>query len=146
MTHKEILEKFRYPELTIKEYKNWVILCRYNHVTLGSLVLFCKDEVEAFSKISQDSFLELPIVIKEIETNLKELFNYDKINYLMLMMVDPIVHFHIIPRYSTDKEFEGAIFKDFSWPVKPDIDIKNDISEDMLKKILFKLREKFNNK
>ena len=106
MIDSNILKKFRYPELSVKEYNNWVILCRFNHMTLGSLVLFCKDDVNEFSKISKESFAELPQVIIEIETKTKELFQNDKINYLMLMMVDPVVHFHILPRYSSDREFE----------------------------------------
>ena len=146
MIDSNILKKFRYPELSVKEYNNWVILCRFNHMTLGSLVLFCKDDVNEFSKISKESFAELPQVITEIETKTKELFQNDKINYLMLMMVDPVVHFHILPRYSSDREFEGFTFKDFSWPKKPNLDLMNKIDEDMLLKITLKLRNYFNNK
>ena len=145
MIDSNILKKFRYPELSVKEYNNWVILCRFNHMTLGSLVLFCKDDVNEFSKISKESFAELPQVIIEIETKTKELFQNDKINYLMLMMVDPVVHFHVLPRYSSDREFEGFTFKDFSWPKKPNLDLMNKIDEDMLLKITLKLRNYFNN-
>ena len=58
----------------------------------------------------------------------------------MLMMVDPVVHFHILHRYSSDREFEGVIFKDFSWPNKPDIDLLNKIDEKMLAKITLTLK------
>ncbi len=143
MINSDILKKFRYPELLVKEYNNWVILCRFNHVTLGSLVLFCKDDGSEFSKISKESFAELPQVISEIEQKTKELFQNDKINYLMLMMVDPVVHFHVLPRYSSDREFEGVVFKDFSWPKKPDTDLVNKIDEDMLRKITLKLKNHF---
>src|SRR3989338_2361039 len=145
MIDSNILKKFRYPELSVKEYNNLVILCRFNHMTLGSLVLFCKDDVNEFSKISKESFAELPQVIIEIETKTKELFQNDKINYLMLMMVDQVVHFHILPSYSSDREFEGFTFKDFSWPKKPNLDLMNKIDEDMLLKITLKLRNYFNN-
>ena len=37
-------------------------------------------------------------------------FDHQKINYLALMMVDPHVHFHVIPRYSGSRELEGATF------------------------------------
>ena len=144
MIDSNILKKFRYPELLVKEYDNWVILCRFDHVTLGSLVLFCKDDVDAFSKISKESFAEFPKVITEIEQKTKELFQNDKINYLMLMMVDPVVHFHVLPRYACDREFEGFIFKDFSWPKKPDTDLLNKIDEEILAKITLKLRNHFN--
>ena len=35
-----------------------------------------------------------------IERALTAFCGYERINYLMLMMVDPHVHFHVIPRYS----------------------------------------------
>lgn len=137
------LKKFGYPDSLVKEYNHWLLLCRFEQVTLSSLILICKDQADAFSKILPESFTELPIIVKEVETNLKKLFQYEKINYLMLMMVDPEVHFHIIPRYSSDKEFGGAMFKDFAWPKKPDIDIINKIDREVFKKLTSVLREGF---
>lgn len=138
------LKKFGYPESLVKEYEHWYVLCRFKQVTLGSLILICKEQTDAFSKISQESFLEFPAVVRDVEQNLKKLFQYEKINYLMLMMVDPEVHFHVIPRYSTDKEFEGVIFKDPEWPRKADIDIVNEIDTEVFKKLTAKLRRGFN--
>lgn len=97
----ETLAKFEYPNTLVKEYGHWLLLRRFKQVTLGSLTPMCKYEVDAFSKISKKSFGELSKIIPEIESKTKQLFGNDKINYLMLMMVDHEVHFHIIPRYST---------------------------------------------
>ena len=36
-------------------------------------------------------------------------------------MVDPHVHFHVIPRYSSTREFGGAMFADAGWPRPPDV-------------------------
>lgn len=138
------LQKFGYPDTLVKEYQHWYVLCRFKQVTLGSLILICKDQVDAFSKISPESFAELPVAIGEIETNLKKLFQNEKINYLMFMMKDPEVHFHVVPRYSADKEFEGFVFRDSAWPKKADIDIVNDIDQETLEKIVNKLRQEFN--
>lgn len=137
------LKKFGYPTTLVKEYRHWYLLCRFKQVTLGSLILICKDQVDAFSKISAESFAELPFAIKEIEKNLKELYQYDKINYLMLMMKDPEVHFHVIPRYSSDRQFKEVIFSDTAWPKKADIDIVNDISEKTLLKLTIELQDSF---
>jgi diadenosine tetraphosphate (Ap4A) HIT family hydrolase len=139
----ETLKKFGYPNTLIKEYNNWYLLCRPEQISLASLVLICKDEVNAFSKISKKSFAEFPKIIKEIETIIKKTFNYDKINYLMLMMKDPEVHFHIIPRYSTDKEFEGVIFKDPKWSRSIDLHILNEINEVIFDKLVEKLKSAF---
>ena len=48
-------------------------------------------------------------------------FDFQKINYLALMMVDPHVHFHVIPRYSSSREFGGATCLDAAWPKPPDL-------------------------
>jgi diadenosine tetraphosphate (Ap4A) HIT family hydrolase len=37
-------------------------------------------------------------------------------------MVDPDVHFHVIPRYSDQREFAGAAFPDTGWPGPPKLE------------------------
>jgi diadenosine tetraphosphate (Ap4A) HIT family hydrolase len=39
----------------------------------------------------------------------------------MLMMVDPNVHFHVIPRYSGGREWSSVRFPDHGWPGVPDL-------------------------
>ena len=39
----------------------------------------------------------------------------------MLMMVDPHVHFHIIPRYAGERSSTAATFADTGWPGPPDL-------------------------
>ena len=40
----------------------------------------------------------------------------------MLMMVDPHVHFHVIPRYSEARQWDGIAFPDAGWPGPPRLD------------------------
>jgi len=37
----------------------------------------------------------------------------------MLMMVDPDVHFHVLPRYENPREFGGRTHNDRFWPKPP---------------------------
>jgi diadenosine tetraphosphate (Ap4A) HIT family hydrolase len=90
--------------------------------TLGSLVLVCKDEAAHFGEISEAASTELRHAVAEIERALGEAFHFEKINYLMLMMVDPDVHFHVIPRYSGQREFAGSAFPDAGWPGPPQLE------------------------
>ena len=62
-----------------------------------------------------------PLRQRSIERALRAAFDYQKLNYLALMMVDPHVHFHVIPRYSEAREFEGSTFLDAAWPKPPDL-------------------------
>ena len=121
------MTKFGYPNSVVKEFDYWSVLLRQGQVTLGALILICKEDVSRYSEISFAAFQEYFTIIKEIEDTLLTLFRYDKINYLMLMMVDPNVHFHIIPRYSDSRVFEKISFNDKSWPGPPDLSLNTKI-------------------
>ena len=113
--------KFGYPANVIREYDRWVVLLRPHQATLGALVLACKDAAEAFSDISPQAFGELQQVVGDIEAGLSAFRPYQKINYLMLMMVDKDVHFHVLPRYDAAQDFEGTAYADAGWPALPDL-------------------------
>jgi diadenosine tetraphosphate (Ap4A) HIT family hydrolase len=110
---------FGYPETQIAETASWRVLVRPKQPTFGALVMICKDDAKAFSDISAAAFADLQIVVKRVESMLGAAVNYQKINYLMLMMVDPDVHFHVIPRYEGERTHEGVCFRDAGWPGPP---------------------------
>jgi diadenosine tetraphosphate (Ap4A) HIT family hydrolase len=112
---------FGYPDSLVREYQHWVVLVRPKQVTLGALALVCKESAEAFSAISPGAFAELKDAVIDIERGLKAAFAYDKINYLMLMMNDRQVHFHVLPRYAGPRTFAGVTASDPGWPKQPDL-------------------------
>jgi len=115
------LVKFGLPANLIADYKHWVVLLRPAQVTLGSLVLGAKGDWTSFSQIPPQAFAELAHVTHCLETGLRNFTAYDKINYLMLMMVDPHVHFHVIPRYLEPRSWHGTEFADAGWPGPPQL-------------------------
>ena len=117
----ETMRKFGYPESLVREYAHWVVLLRPAQVTLGSLVLAAKSDATAFGQLPPEAHAELATVTKEVEATLLAEFAYDRINYLMLMMVDPHVHFHIFPRYEGLQSFGGVSMEDRGWPGPPDL-------------------------
>ncbi len=116
--HDTIL-KFGYPENLLKEYDNWVILFRPKQVTVGSLVLVCKEDVSSLQAMSKDSFIEMQRAVKDIEFFLRDILCASKINYLALMMVDNHVHFHVIPRYQDCVIINEKKYYDRDWPGPP---------------------------
>ena len=94
----------------------------------------------AFSQISMEAFGEFPGIIREIETSVSRAFAYSKINYLMLMMVDPEVHFHVIPRYDAAQTFSQQQFLDQGWPGPPVLKNPNEASPDITQDILAHLK------
>jgi diadenosine tetraphosphate (Ap4A) HIT family hydrolase len=113
------LTKFGHPVTLIGETDHWTVLLRPQQVTLGSLVLICREPVTSFSAASPAAFADLHAAVARIEAILREFVGYEKINYLMLMMVDPDVHFHVIPRYSGERTHLGRSFPDAGWPGPP---------------------------
>ncbi len=117
----ETIEKFGFPATLLRELDHWVILLRPAQPTLGSLVLAAKSDATEFAALPSEAFRELAQATSLIETALSDFVRYEKINYLMLMMVDPNVHFHVIPRYEGSREFAGQDFPDAGWPKVPDL-------------------------
>ncbi|MEO0972573.1 MAG: HIT family protein [Pseudomonadota bacterium] len=115
----DTLRKFGYPASLIREYEHWCVLLRPKQVTLASLVLANRSEATRLSALPAEAFTEQHQVIADIERVLSAVVDYNKLNYLMLMMVDPHVHYHVIPRYEGTREFAGAHFPDTGWPALP---------------------------
>ncbi|HWL63764.1 MAG TPA: HIT family protein [Steroidobacteraceae bacterium] len=111
--------KFGDPHNRVAQTRYWTVLLRPRQPTLGALVLVCREEVKAFSELSGEAFADLQHVVQGVEAALREVVAYERINYLMLMMVDPDVHFHVIPRYQSPRQFGGTSFPDTGWPGPP---------------------------
>ena len=133
------MQKFGAPDTVICQLQYWSVLLRPTQLTLGTLVLVAHEPVQSFSALSSVSFTELQTVTRKVDSALKKAFQYDKLNYLMLMMVDPDVHFHVIPRYAQAREFSGKTFSDASWPGVPDFSKTNETDQEMNQKIISQL-------
>ncbi|CAN5397962.1 HIT family protein [soil metagenome] len=132
---------FGYPRTKVAETASWLILVRPKQTTFGSLVLICKESALAFSQLSPAAFADLKVATDGIERMLGQAVAYEKINYLMLMMVDKDVHFHVIPRYVGTREHDGQAFADAGWPAAPalgqtvdlDLDAAERLASDLAK-------------
>ena len=119
--HNETMVKFGYPASLLKEFDHWAVMVRPAQVTAGSLVLAAKSEATAFADLDPAAFAELSTVVSWIEQRLASRIRYERINYLMLMMVDPHVHFHIFPRYQGVRCVAEMAIQDSGWPGPPDL-------------------------
>jgi diadenosine tetraphosphate (Ap4A) HIT family hydrolase len=117
----ETILRFGYPATLIAEYPHWLVLLRPDQPTLGSLVLAAQGEFKALSDLPPEAFGELREVIGDVEATLRKAVGYAKINYLMLMMVDPYVHWHVIPRYEGNRQAAGVSVADAGWPKVPQL-------------------------
>lgn len=138
--YNDFKKKFDVDRFVIREYKYWIWCLRKNQSTLGSSVLIPQKEHLKLSDLTKEELTELNQVYSNIEETLYRLFNYSKINYLTLMMVDPVVHTHILPRYKQNVKYRGLEYNDSKYPNIPELN--SDLVEDSIKeKIVKDLKE-----
>ena len=137
------IEKFGYPSTLVAEFEHWLVLLRPKQVTLGSLVLAAKSEATAYHQLPREAFSEQADAVAAIERVLADFCAYERINYLMLMMVDPNVHFHVIPRYSGARHWDGVEFADSGWPGPPRLDVAITLDEQQLQALVSEVATKF---
>ena len=106
----------------LKEYEHWVVLFRDKQVTPGSVIIMDKTvQARSLGDISSDAWGEFGVITKEVEGWLTKAFGAEKFNYLALMMKDPEVHFHVIPRYSKPVKIGDNEYTDADWPLKTEL-------------------------
>lgn len=112
-------EKFRVDELLIFRSRHWSWSVRPVHSTLGAGVLSLNRYCEAMADLSEGEGADLSLICRVLERALHRFTAPDRMNYVMLMMVDSHLHFHVLPRYEQDKEFGGRTWHDNGWPALP---------------------------
>lgn len=129
------MEKFNYPDSLIKDYRRWVVLIRPEQLTLGSVVIASKSDVQSFGDLENNDMQELSSIIFDFEKTVRLVFKADKFNYLGLMMVDPNPHFHGIPRYSMPISFNDDMISDGAYPGQILLDNPLDIKSEGIQNI-----------
>ncbi|WP_037501238.1 HIT family protein [Sphingomonas jaspsi] len=133
--------KFGYPETRLRDYRHWLLMLRPTQVTAGSLVLAAKSDARAFGDLPAGAHAELGIITHDLEQMLRRAVAYQRINYLMLMMVDPHVHFHIFPRYEGERTVAGVSMADTAWPGPPDLKSGQALTQDQIISMVAALKE-----
>jgi diadenosine tetraphosphate (Ap4A) HIT family hydrolase len=137
------MEKFGFPGTLLREFEHWVVLLRPAQVTLGSVVLATKSNATAYADLPAEAFAEQREAVRSIEAALAAFCQYERINYLMLMMVDPNVHFHVIPRYSNARRWRGIEFADAGWPGPPQLGHSVQLSSEQIADLVADLAVNF---
>lgn len=114
-------KKFMIEDLIICESNYWVWSLRPNQTTIGSGILSLKRECSSLGNVEAKEFEDLEKIIKVIESTTEHAFNYSIMNYLMLMMVDKHLHYHVIPRYERVVTILGESWEDECWPSPPNL-------------------------
>jgi diadenosine tetraphosphate (Ap4A) HIT family hydrolase len=115
----DIFDKFGGEASRWHANEHWVVQVRPKQPTLGSSVLIARRHAESLAGLSAPEAAAFAEATTALETRLRGTFSCDKINYLLLMMVDRHLHFHVIPRYASARSFAGISWPDPAWPKGP---------------------------
>lgn len=135
------IAKFGHPETLIREYEHWVVLFRTHQITVGSVIIAAKSSATRLGELSAEIWAEFSNVTEEVEGWLSDSFNAQKFNYLALMMKDPNVHFHVVPRYDAPVIVDNKEFIDADWPLKTEMK-ETEMSDDTKRIIMQTILEK----
>lgn len=108
--------KFLVKELLIFEGEFWNWSLRPKQPTIGSSIVSLKRHATTVSDITSEEWNELLYIFKLIEERCKKVFSHNVINYLMLMLVDKQIHYHVLPRFDSSTDFNGYLYDDKFWP------------------------------
>jgi len=120
-TLEEFRAKFRLDEFRLIGSEHWTWSLRPVPVTLGAGVLSLNRFCTSFADLTPAEGADLARIVGQLESRLRGVFTPDRMNYLMLMMVDRHLHFHVVPRYAQFRSFGGLIWEDAAWPKPPDL-------------------------
>ncbi len=112
-------EAFRLDELTLAEFGGWVLSVRPAQLTLGSMVISVADGRERFQDLSETDGAGFVDAAAAAERLAQRVYGAVRINVVALMMKDPVVHYHVLPRYEEPVEAHGQRWLDEDWPGPP---------------------------
>ena len=127
-------KKFRLDLLTIQSNRHWILSVRPGQLTLGSMVVSSVNNNLNFTDLSLEAGSDLSSILAIAENAAKQIYGAVRINVVCLMMQDPLIHFHIIPRYDNPLVRYNVEWVDNYWPGPPVFHALT-TSEDILKSV-----------
>lgn len=103
----------------IFETPYWLVFLAPNQSNIGTCVVALKRHYGTLDGLKDEEWLDFGNIVKLLEFSLKKAFDTTMFNWGALMNADymkenpdPHVHWHFIPRYNHEVQFEGLIFDD----------------------------------
>ena len=106
----------KFSDTVIKEYQHWELQLFTDQSYLGRSLVKLKRhavDLEELRSNEREEFFEK--VLPELENALDEAFNPDLYNQATLGNDCRHFHFHVVPRYSSERNLAGEKFMDENW-------------------------------
>ena len=137
-TYKEFHQKYNISKLKIFENNNWIVSLRPEQKTPFSLLLTIKSDKNELRSLNEFEMFDLIESYDFIETLSYDKLGAIKVNYLCLMMVDSIVHYHVFPRFSKELIIEKDVLIDEYFPKPVNLLDGKDLNIKLMKKYFLK--------
>lgn len=109
----------KFHEGLVKKYKYWTFEVSYRQHTLGSFLIILNRQAEKISDLTKEELVSLGKIMKIAEKAVGKTFKPDRYNYLQLGNGIKHLHFHGIPRYKTERIFDGVKYVDENFGLPP---------------------------
>ena len=115
-TYREFYQKYKIAKLKVFENNNWIVSLRPEQKTPFSFLLTIKSDKNELRSLNELEMIDLIESYNFIETLCYEKLGAVKVNYLCLMMLDSIVHYHVFPRFNKELIIENHVLIDEYFP------------------------------
>ena len=115
-TYKEFHQKYNMSKLKIFENNNWIVSLRPEQKTPFSLLLAIKSDKNELRSLNESEMIDLIESYDFIENFAYDKLGAIKVNYICLMMIDSIVHYHVFPRFSEELIIKNDVLVDEYFP------------------------------
>ena len=136
--------------------KNWeIVFVDWCQEFIGDCIISCNKE--SLSDLTDEDWIELGRLEKELERISKKLFNATMFNFACLMNnayrdnEKPQVHYHFVPRYKNELKLFGKVYKDrhfgynfWKWNLSKFKCQKDPYTQEERLKIFEMMKEEFN--
>jgi diadenosine tetraphosphate (Ap4A) HIT family hydrolase len=112
------LEKYNFGDY-ICNTKHWIVFLAPQQSNIGTCVVALNRPAEDLSSLTSEEWTEFGKLVGSLEFSVKQSFGVTMYNWGSLMNAsylekppNPHVHWHFIPRYNHEVEFDGLTFED----------------------------------
>jgi diadenosine tetraphosphate (Ap4A) HIT family hydrolase len=103
------------PQTVIRQGATWTMAVNRNQNLLGKTMLVLERPCPAVVDLLPTEWAELHGELRELARALERCFVPDHVNFAFLMNEGPQVHLHVIPRYQSERIWNGQVFEDPHW-------------------------------
>jgi len=133
----------------LEETPYWMIYLAPSQRYLGTCVVALKRQCQSLSELKDSEWDDFKSLVRKLEHSVNETFQPALYNWSCFKNVafrnqdpNPEIHWHFLPRYQNDVEFEGLIFDDpdFGYIPQP---IPRIIPGEVMEKIKLKIKRNY---